>query len=74
MTNDSDGNGVLPKVVAKLRQAAEIEQQFMSMYLYGAFSIQKRFSNHQHLQLSPAQLEITRRWASIVYSVARQEM
>ncbi|HEY1187873.1 MAG TPA: ferritin-like domain-containing protein [Gemmata sp.] len=74
MTTDAGHEDLLLKVVSKLRQAAEIEQQFMCMYLYGAFSIQKRFANHQRLPLSPAQLELTRRWASIVYSVARQEM
>jgi hypothetical protein len=74
MASNTDPSGLLLKLVSKLRQAAEIEQQFMCMYLYGAFSIQKRFTNHQRFQPSLAQLEVTRRWASIVYSVARQEM
>lgn len=64
----------LSAVIKKLRQAAEIEQQFMCMYLYGAFSIQKRYVNHQAVSPDLAQLEITRRWANIVYAVARQEM
>lgn len=73
-TSDHGSHGLLRQVISKLRQAAEIEQQFMCMYLYGAFSIQKRYTNHQQVELSPGQLEITRRWASIIYAVARQEM
>lgn len=63
----------LPQLVRRLRQAAELEQQFMCMYLYGAFSIQKRYVDGQRFE-SAAHMEITRRWASTVYLVARQEM
>lgn len=73
-TRDPGADKLLAKVVGKLRQAAEIEQQFMCMYLYAAFSIQKRYDNAQQVCPSLAQLEMTRRWANIVYSVARQEM
>jgi hypothetical protein len=76
MTSDSqvDYQELLHRTIAKLRQAAEIEQHFMCMYLYGASSIQKRYVNNQRLSLSPPQLEITRRWANVLYGVARQEM
>ena len=71
---DRDSSSLVQEVVQKLRNAAEIEQQFMCMYLYGAFSIQKRYVNEQHVSPNAAQLEMTRRWANMIYSVARQEM
>ena len=71
---DCDSSSLVQEVVQKLRNAAEIEQQFMCMYLYGAFSIQKRYVNEQHVSPNAAQLEMTRRWANMIYSVARQEM
>jgi hypothetical protein len=71
---DCDSSSLVQEVVQKLRNAAEIEQQFMCMYLYGAFSIQKRYVNEQHVSPNAAQLEMTRSWANMIYSVARQEM
>jgi hypothetical protein len=73
-TSQVDYQKILHLTIAKLRQAAEIEQHFMCMYLYGAASIQKRYVNNQQLSLSLPQLEITRRWANVLYGVARQEM
>ena len=72
-SHESDQD-LVHQTISKLRQAAEIEQHFMCMYLYGATSIQKRYVNNQQLSPSPAQLEITRRWANVLYGVARQEM
>ncbi|MGB0722167.1 MAG: ferritin-like domain-containing protein [Gammaproteobacteria bacterium] len=63
------------ELVSKLRSVAELEHQFMCQYLFSAFSIQKRYVEQQALEsITPAQLEMTRRWANTVYSVARQEM
>ncbi len=72
-SHESDQD-LVHQTISKLRQAAEIEQHFMCMYLYGASSIQKRYVNNQQLSLSPTHLEITRRWANALYGVARQEM
>jgi hypothetical protein len=62
-------------LVALLRDAAKIEQNFMCMYLYGAFTMKKRYTDDQTFEhINMAELEQTRRWASTVYLVARQEM
>jgi hypothetical protein len=59
-----------PKLVAALHEACEVEHQLMTLYLYAAFSLKK----DTDAALSAAQLEAVRRWASVVYMVARQEM
>ncbi len=53
-----------------LQGAAELEHQFTCMYLFSAFSLKKYPDAH----LSLADVEVTRRWASVIYMVARQEM
>ncbi len=57
-------------LAAYLTEAAMLEHQFMCQYLYAAFSL-KKFPDET---CSPAQLEAVRRWASVIYTVARQEM
>ncbi|WP_298769802.1 ferritin-like domain-containing protein [uncultured Shewanella sp.] len=66
-----------------LRLGAEIEQQFMCMYLYGAYSVKKRyvegqFEDETSVDYLPPEhrplLEEARRWVSNIYTVARQEM
>lgn len=60
------------KELAKhLRFAAELEHQFTCMYLYAAFSLKKHADGPS---FNNAHVEVTRRWASIIYMVARQEM
>lgn len=59
-----------PELIRALREAAELEQQLMLQYLYAVFSLKK----HPDEQLRPDQLEHVRRWASVLYMVARQEM
>lgn len=58
------------ELIDRLKEAAEIEQQFMCMYLYAAFSLKKA----PDATCTPAQLEVVRRWASTIYMIARQEM
>ncbi|HEX2047287.1 MAG TPA: ferritin-like domain-containing protein, partial [Acidimicrobiales bacterium] len=58
------------QLVRALHDAAEIEQQLMCSYLYAAFSMKKDPDDG----CTPAQLEYVRRWASVLYMVARQEM
>src|SRR6185503_834151 len=57
-------------LAAYITEAAMLEQQFMCQYLYAAFSLKKQTDR----TCSAAQLEVVRRWASIVYTIARQEM
>ena len=59
-----------PTLAAYLTEAAMLEHQFMCQYLYAAFSLKKQ----PDATCSAAQLEIVRRWASIIYMIARQEM
>ncbi|QSJ16091.1 hypothetical protein JYQ62_30685 [Nostoc sp. UHCC 0702] len=58
------------ELIAALQDAAELEHQFMCMYLYTAFSLKKEADD----SCSEAQLECVRRWASQIYAIARQEM
>lgn len=58
------------KLAAYITEAAMLEHQFMCQYLYAAFSL-KKFPD---ATCSPAQLEAVRRWASLIYTIARQEM
>lgn len=58
------------ELVAALRDVAELEQQFMCMYLYSAFSLKKDPDE----ACNAAQLEAVRRWTSRIYMIARQEM
>jgi hypothetical protein len=75
MNDQENGLLIKPHLISLLRDAAEIEQQFMCMYLYGALSMKKRYTDEQQFaDISPPQLEETRRWLSTVYLVARQEM
>lgn len=53
-----------------ITEAAMLEHQFMCQYLYAAFSLKK----YPDETCSPAQVEVVRRWASIIYTIARQEM
>ncbi|MBD2502104.1 ferritin-like domain-containing protein [Anabaena azotica] len=57
-------------LIAALKDAAELEHNFMCMYLYAAFSLKKNADD----SCSEAQLEYVRRWASQIYAIARQEM
>jgi hypothetical protein len=57
-------------LAAYLTEAAMLEHQFMCQYLYAAFSLKKE----PDATCSAAQLEVVRRWASIIYMIARQEM
>ena len=59
-----------PQLIRALREASEIEQQLMVIYLYAAFSMKKRPDEH----CSAAQFELVRRWGSTLLMVARQEM
>ena len=54
-----------------LRNAAELEHQFTCMYLYAAFSLKK---HEDGPSFNNARVEVTRRWASVIYMIARQEM
>ena len=74
---DADGSspGLPPivtrdQLVAALKDAAELEHLFICQYLYAAFSLKKG----PDATCNPAQFEAVRRWASVVYMVARQEM
>src|SRR5262245_31211169 len=58
------------ELVLALREAAEVEQTLMCVYLYAALSMRK----NPGPGLRPSQLEAVRRWASNVYLIARQEM
>lgn len=58
------------ELILALKDAAELEQQFMCMYLYAAFSLKRAPDD----SCGEAQLEYVRRWASTVYMIARQEM
>lgn len=72
-------NGILhpirnrEELVATLIDIAELEHQFMCMYLYAALSLKKEVKEGDE-SFSKAQLEATRRWASTIYAIARQEM
>src|ERR1044071_10109678 len=55
---------------AYITEAAMLEHQFMCQYLYAAFSL-KKFPDDT---CTPAQLEAVRRWASVIYTIARQEL
>ncbi|MGK7924168.1 MAG: ferritin-like domain-containing protein [Spirulina sp.] len=57
-------------LIFALKETAEIEHQFMCMYLYAAFSLKK----NPDASCNAAQLEAVRRWASTLYKIARQEM
>jgi hypothetical protein len=57
-------------LVRYITEAAMLEHQFMCQYLYAAFSL-KKFPDDT---CTPAQLEAVRRWASVIYTIARQEM
>ncbi len=50
--------------------AAKLEHQFMCQYLYATFSLKK----HADETCQPHELEAVRRWASVLYMIARQEM
>ncbi len=58
------------QLIEALKETAELEHNFMCMYLYAAFSLKKTTDS----SCNEAQLEVARRWASKVYMVARQEM
>ena len=83
-SSHSAPNPVVSELISHLRDAAEIEQQFMCMYLYGAFSVKKRYvegqfeNSHNNADVLPPadlpKLEAARRWVSNIYAVARQEM
>ena len=62
---------VKQQLAEKLRAAAELEHQFTCMYLFAAFSLRKHPSG---TSFSEADVETTRRWASVIYMIARQEM
>ncbi len=59
-----------PLLIGALRSAARLEQQFMCQYLYAAFSLKKGESE----DCQAHELEVVRRWASVLYMIARQEM
>jgi hypothetical protein len=63
-------------LIKALDEAAELEQALMCQYLYAAFTMKKAGEPDSPYgpALSPAQYEITRRWQSTIYKVARQEM
>ncbi|MEO1258672.1 MAG: ferritin-like domain-containing protein [Bacteroidota bacterium] len=58
------------KLAKNLRNAAELEHQFTCMYLFAAFSLKK----DADASFSLADVEVGRRWASVIYMIARQEM
>lgn len=58
------------ELIQALKDVAELEHQFMCMYLYAAFSLKKNTDD----SCNAAQLEAVRRWASKIYMIARQEM
>lgn len=60
------------QLVNALNEAAELEHQFTCMYLFAAFSLKKQADNAE--TFNEADVERTRRWASVIYMVARQEM
>ncbi|ETX08494.1 MAG: hypothetical protein ETSY2_05095 [Candidatus Entotheonella gemina] len=53
-----------------LQEIAQLEHAFMCQYLYAAFSLKK----HPDETCSATQFEFVRRWASVTYMIARQEM
>ena len=57
-------------LIAALKDTAELEHQFMCIYLYAAFSLKK----NPDASCNAAQLEAVRRWTSAIYKIARQEM
>ena len=59
------------ELVERLLAAAELEHQFTCMYLFAAFSLKKETEGASFNDLG---VEITRRWASTIYMVSRQEM
>ncbi|MEM7536422.1 MAG: ferritin-like domain-containing protein [Chloroflexota bacterium] len=66
----NDTGNIKSELIAKLRDAAELEHQYMCQYLYAALSIK----NKPDATCKPYQLEMARRWVSMLYLVARQEM
>ncbi len=58
------------ELVSALKDVAELEQQFMCMYLYAAFSLKK----NPDASCNAGQIEAVRRWTSRIYMIARQEM
>lgn len=58
------------QLVCALQEVAQLEQEFMCQYLYASFSLKKNPDD----TCSPAQFEYVRRWASMSYMIARQEM
>ena len=58
------------ELIAALNKVAEVEHQFMCMYLYAAFSLKK----NPDKDCNAAQFEAVRRWTSKIYMIARQEM
>jgi hypothetical protein len=58
------------ELIRALTDAAKLEHQFMAQYLYAAFSLKKDVD----ATCDAAAFESVRRWASIAYTLARQEM
>src|SRR5262245_47809529 len=58
------------QLITLLTEAAEIEHGLMCCYLYAAFSLKAGDESG----LSPAQLEVTRRWRGVILDVAIEEM
>jgi len=57
-------------LIEALNQIAELEHQFMCMYLYAALSLKKGPDEF----CDKAKFEAVRRWTSKIYMMARQEM
>lgn len=53
-----------------LQEAAEIEHNLMSCYLYAAFSLKQRADE----DLEPDELEAVRRWRKLIFSICHEEM
>jgi hypothetical protein len=70
MTPHTESSADRDRVRALLWDACELEHQLMLQYLFAAFTL-KKFADDS---CTPAQLEATRRWASTIMVVARQEM
>ncbi len=76
MTQTTSNNKLPPienreELIEALKRTAELEHNFMCMYLYAAFSLKKTTPNSSG---NEGELEVARQWASQVYMVARQEM
>lgn len=73
MTQETPNNNEIEnreQLIKTLNKVAELEHQFMCMYLYAAFSLKK----NPDKDCDAAKLEAVRRWISKIYMIARQEM